>query len=103
MYRAWLCILLAACLRALLCHADEKSFLKNAKFNDGEYGNYPKHKFRTSIIEPPRLNFMEPFTNCDDGSYIFVAPRGAAAWSSFYILDHEYVLPLLLLPSNTTY
>ena len=66
-------------------------FLKNDKYNNGGYGNYPTHKFKTSTIEPPRLNFMKPFTNCDDGSYIFVSPRGAAAWSAFYILDAEYV------------
>lgn len=58
------------------------------QYNEGKYGQYPTHQFKTTIIEPPRLNFMKPFTNCDDGSYIFVAPRGNVAWSAFYILDH---------------
>ena len=88
--RAWFLAVLLAWV-ARLCWADEKSFLRNAKYNEGEFGHYPTHKFKTSVIEPPRLNFMQPFSKCDDGSYIFVSPRGNSAWSSFFILDHEYV------------
>lgn len=59
---------------------------------EGKHGTYPKHHFKTSVIEPPRLNFEEPFSKCDDGSYMFVAPRGNVVGQSFYILDLEYVL-----------
>lgn len=91
MYRA--CLWWATLLTCLLsrCRADEKSYYKDSKYNQGDYGPYPRHKFKTSIIEPPRMNFMQPFTNCDDGSYLFVSPRGNVAYSSFYIVDHEYV------------
>lgn len=75
---------------ALPTLADDKIFLKNNKYNEGEYGKYVTQKFRTSPIEPPRFNFMQPFSNCDDGSYLFISPRGNIAYSSFYIMDHEY-------------
>lgn len=74
------------------CLADDKMFLKNSKYNAGEYGKYVTQSFRTTPIEPPRINFMQPFTNCDDGSFLFIAPRGEIAYSSFYIMDHEYGL-----------
>lgn len=61
--------------------------VQSEEYNNGDFGEYPTHKFKTSSIEPPRLNFMKPFTNCDDGTYIFIAPRGYIAWSAFYILD----------------
>ena len=90
MYLHWL----SACLLSLwvsISWADEGAFHKDDDFNAGEYGIYPTHKFKTSTIEPPRINFMKEFSNCDDGSYIFVTPRGNVAYSSFYILDHECV------------
>lgn len=72
------------------CRADDKMFLKNDKYNAGEYGKYVTQHFRTTPIEPPRINFMRPFTNCDDGSYLFITPRGHEVSPSFYIMDHEY-------------
>lgn len=76
------------------CQADKPSWIKDEEFMQGKHGTYPRHHFKTSIIEPPRLNFEEPFTNnggaggrCDDGSYMFVAPRGNVVGQSFYILD----------------
>lgn len=86
-------LLLAFFLR--LCAADKPSWIKDEEFMQGGHGTYPRHHFKTSIIEPPRLNFEEPFTGegkCDDGSYMFVAPRGNVVGQSFYILDLEYVL-----------
>ena len=78
---------------------DDKTFYRNQKYNEGDFGKYPVHHFQTSDLTPPRINFMQPFTDCDDGSYIFVAPRGNVPDSSFYILDHEYAS---LLPSPWT-
>ena len=72
-----------------LAHADEPSFFKDEAFMKGDHGTYPTHKFKTSVIEPPRLNFEESFDRCDDGSYIFLSPRGNVASASFYILDHD--------------
>ena len=97
MYRAvglWTFFL--SVLWALVCRADQPSFYKDVEFMDGGRGTYPKHHFKTSIIEPPRMNFEEPFSKCDDGSYIFVAPRGNVVDQTFHILDHEYVLYVLM-------
>lgn len=80
-------LLLASCAP---CRADEKMFLQNNKYNAGEYGKYVTQSFKTSPIQPPRFNFMQPFTDCDDGSLLFIAPRGEVAYSSFYIMDAEY-------------
>lgn len=71
--------------------ADNGVFLKNSKYNSGDYGRYITQSFKTSPITPPRFNFMKPFSNCDDGSYLFIAPRGEAVEPSFFIMDHEYV------------
>ena len=65
----------------------------------GDHGTYPRHHFKTSIIEPPRLNFEASFReNCDDGSYMFVSPRGNVVGQSFYVLDLEYVLRWAMRP-----
>ena len=100
MYRAGLwTLLLAFLLSASWCGADQPSWIKDEEFMEGKHGTYPRHHFKTSIIEPPRLNFEEPFTGagkCDDGSYMFVAPRGNVVGQSFYILDLEYVLRSLV-------
>lgn len=70
--------------------ADDKVLLKNGKYNEAGYGRYVTQRFKTSPITPPRFNFMQPFSECDDGSYLFIAPRGYSANASFFIMDHEY-------------
>lgn len=92
---AWVTPFLLLLSSSLPCRADDRTFLKNNKYNAGEYGKYVVQQFKTSPIEPPRFNFMQPFSNCDDGSYLFIAPRGEIANSSFYIMDHEYEIHLL--------
>ncbi|WPH03451.1 putative oxidoreductase [Acrodontium crateriforme] len=59
----------------------------NAEYNDGRFGPYVTQSYRSSDVNSPRLNFMKPFTSCDDGSFLFVAPRGGKAGSKPYILD----------------
>lgn len=59
----------------------------DAEYNDGSYGPYVTQSYRSSDVNSPRLNFMKPFTSCDDGSFLFVAPRGGKANSTPYILD----------------
>lgn len=55
------------------CLADQQAFVNDARYNDGDYGHYPHQTFFSRAgIEAPRPNFMKPFTNCDDGSYLFV-------------------------------
>ncbi|KAK3719322.1 hypothetical protein LTR37_004541 [Vermiconidia calcicola] len=89
---AWRCLLSSSCLSlwaASTCRADEQPYLRNKEYNEAEYGRYVTQKFKTVDIEAPLLNFMRPFTDCDDGSYIFVSPRGNVPDATFYILDHE--------------
>jgi hypothetical protein len=70
------------------CSADQQAFVNDARYNDGDYGHYPHQTFFSRAgIEAPRPNFMKPFTNCDDGSYLFVSLRGNYAESKPYILD----------------
>lgn len=89
--RAWLPLFTFFLTLLSICNADDRVLIANEDYNNGFYGDYPTHTYHSSKIKPPRLNFMQPFTNCDDGSYIFLTPRGRIANSSFYILDHEYV------------
>ncbi|CAK3921670.1 Hypothetical predicted protein [Lecanosticta acicola] len=51
-------------------------FVQDALFNKGAYGLYVEQTFRSNNVTVPRLNMQQPFTYCDDGSYIFVTPRG---------------------------
>jgi hypothetical protein len=70
------------------CLADQQAFINDARYNDGDYGHYPHQTFFSRAgIEAPRPNFMKPFTNCDDGSYLFVSLRGNYAEAKPYILD----------------
>lgn len=53
-----------------------EAFLHDLDYNDGSYGQYVTQDFKTSNASATRINMMQPFTSCDDGSYIFVSPRG---------------------------
>ncbi|KAK4506138.1 hypothetical protein PRZ48_004103 [Zasmidium cellare] len=72
-----------------ICLADITPFYANDKYNKGDYGKYATQTFKSNpeVTAVPVVNFMKPFTNCDDGSYLFVAPRGAVAPSTPMILD----------------
>lgn len=92
MHRAWcICLAFLLFILPLLTCANEPPYYQSEEFNEGEYGNYPRRHYKTTTISPPRPNIMRNFSNCDDGSYIFVAPRGHQAKASFFILDHKYV------------
>lgn len=69
------------------CFADEGPLLRSSEYNDGAYGKYVTETFQTINATAPRLNIVKPFTNCDDGSLIFIAPRGEIANSSLCIFD----------------
>jgi hypothetical protein len=70
------------------CLADQQAFVNDDRYNKGDYGHFPHQTFFSRDgIESPRPNFMKPFTNCDDGSYLFVSLRGNFAESKPYILD----------------
>lgn len=72
------------------CLADQQAFINDAGYNNGDYGHYPHQTFFSrDNIESPRPNFVKPFTNCDDGSYLFVSLRGNIADAKPYILDPD--------------
>ncbi|EME86751.1 uncharacterized protein MYCFIDRAFT_116419, partial [Pseudocercospora fijiensis CIRAD86] len=69
--------------------ADEAPFHANSQYNNAELGKYVTQTFKSNphVTAVPVVNFMKPFTNCDDGSYLFIAPRGTVAESTPMILD----------------
>ncbi|CAK1361250.1 hypothetical protein CB0940_03356 [Cercospora beticola] len=71
------------------CLADQVAFHADSQYNDGKYGSYVTQIFKShpQVTAVPIVNFMKPFTSCDDGSYLFLAPRGDAADATPMILD----------------
>ncbi|GIZ37054.1 hypothetical protein CKM354_000051700 [Cercospora kikuchii] len=71
------------------CLADQVAFHADSQYNDGTYGSYVTQTFKShpQVTAVPIVNFMKPFTSCDDGSYLFLAPRGDAADATPMILD----------------
>ncbi|KAF2161150.1 hypothetical protein M409DRAFT_69991 [Zasmidium cellare ATCC 36951] len=80
---------LALLFLSTICLADVTPFYANDKYNKGSFGKYVTQTFKSNpeVTAVPIINFMKAFTNCDDGSYLFVAPRGAVAPSTPMILD----------------
>lgn len=76
-------------LVAIPCQTDQAPFYADSKYNDAEYGFYVTQTFKSSpqVTGVPVVNFMEPFTRCDDGSYLLITPRGRVAESTPMILD----------------
>ncbi|KAF2206188.1 hypothetical protein CERZMDRAFT_53706, partial [Cercospora zeae-maydis SCOH1-5] len=69
--------------------ADQTAFLADARYNKGEYGSYVTQTFKSNpqVTAAPIVNFMKPFTSCDDGSYLMICPRGTAVDPTLMILD----------------
>lgn len=76
-------------LLTIRCVADQAPFIRNSVYNSGKLGKYVTQTFLSNpkVTEVPIVNFERPFTNCDDGSYLFVAPRGNVAKATPMILD----------------
>lgn len=53
-----------------------EALIQDADYNDGAYGRYVTQTFKSANVTVPRLNMDKSFTECDDGSYLFVTPRG---------------------------
>lgn len=53
-----------------------EAFIADSDFNAGHYGGNVRQTFKSINITATRLNMQNPFTNCDDGSYLFMTPRG---------------------------
>lgn len=69
------------------CLADKEPYLNSAEYDRGDYGRYVTQTYLSSEVRSPVLNVRKPFTECDDGSYLFLAPRGAVAQRRPMILD----------------
>jgi len=74
-------------LASSLAAAHDEALFRSTEYNAGQYGEYVLQRFTSTNVTAPRLNFMRPFTNCNDGSLLFIAPRGEKANSSVCILD----------------
>lgn len=79
---------------ALLLFADrtyarDETLYQSDEYNLGGLGKYVEQTFVSTKVTAPRLNVIKPFTKCDDGSYLFLAPRGEVANSTLVILDHN--------------
>lgn len=69
---------LAICLGA----SDPNDILKPPPYgpalDKGDHGYYPVRKYVTSRLKAPQTNFIQWSSECDDGLYYFITPRG---WS----------------------
>lgn len=71
----WLqCLVSALLLTPILATRD--AYMSSREYNAGMYGPYITQTFRSSPIVAARPNFMIPYSNCDDGMKLFVAPHG---------------------------
>ncbi|KAK0253134.1 hypothetical protein LTS09_011805 [Friedmanniomyces endolithicus] len=69
----------------LLAH--EEALYRSEEYNAVQQGEYVEQHFISTNVTAPRINFMRPYDICDDGSYLFIAPRGEKTQSSVCILD----------------
>ena len=82
-----------AALGCLLLHlpssirADSPPYLADPSYERGAYGSYPSQSFLSSDLIAPRLNVLKDSPKCQDGLFIFMAPRGKALTSTPMILD----------------
>lgn len=93
-FSAWLKLWLSLPSTLLLApipysYADEEPFIADAVYNSGDLGRYVTQSYKTTKEIAPRFNINLPFTNCDDGSYIFIAPRGWVPDATLYIIDAD--------------
>lgn len=76
--------------------ATKDAYMSSGEYNQGQFGHYVTQVFRSSPVVAARPNFMVPFSNCDDGMKLFVAPRGKKvaqlAHESAMIFDTKYVI-----------
>lgn len=80
------------CALLSLCLADQEPYFQSAEYNEGVYGEYVSQKYTSADVSAPVLNIVQSFTNCDDGSYLFITPRGEKVTPTLVILDARYML-----------
>ena len=47
-----------------------------ANIDSGKHGSYPVKKFISSKLRAPQFNFLQWHSECDDGLFYFITPRG---------------------------
>jgi hypothetical protein len=69
--------------------AHDEAEYNSQEYERGQWGEYVTQTFVSSNVTAPKVNFAKAFTDpkCDDGSYLFIAPRGEKANTSVCILD----------------
>ncbi|KAK3646184.1 hypothetical protein LTR56_007199 [Elasticomyces elasticus] len=78
---------IVATLSILSTAAHDEAYHDSGRYNAGQHGDYVEQRFVSTKVTAPKLNFMRPFRNCNDGTYLFLAPRGSVMNSSVCILD----------------
>lgn len=71
--------LLAFLALGTLGAGSKDAFVRSAQYDAGDYGRYVTQTFKSSKVKVPRPNMMMPFSACNDGMKLFVAPRGEMA------------------------
>ena len=84
-YLSFACLAFLGLPSFLLAH--EEALYRSEEYNAGQHGEYVEQHFVSTNVTAPRLNLMRPYGTCDDGSYLFIAPRGEKTQSSVCILD----------------
>ncbi|KAK1149065.1 hypothetical protein N8T08_007742 [Aspergillus melleus] len=68
--------LLGLCLCSLV-QADYGPYHQSVDYDEGKFGAWPTETYRSTPIIGPTLNYLESSTQCKDGQFTMIAPRGA--------------------------
>ncbi|KAG4411521.1 hypothetical protein IFR04_015344 [Cadophora malorum] len=70
--------------------ADLEVYHNDPDFEAGNYGPYPVQTYNSTDIVSPHMNVLQWSSECDDGLYTFLTPRGGATHeASAMILDNN--------------
>ncbi|PLB52060.1 hypothetical protein P170DRAFT_348536 [Aspergillus steynii IBT 23096] len=69
---------LASALLSLcgLVQADYGPYIQSGDYDAGKFGSWPTETYRSTPIIGPTLNYLESSTQCKDGQYTLISPRG---------------------------
>lgn len=59
-----------------LVRADYGPYLQSEDYDEGKFGSWPTETYRSTPIIGPTLNYLESSTQCKDGQFTLIAPRG---------------------------
>ncbi|KAH6673390.1 ASST-domain-containing protein [Halenospora varia] len=58
--------------------ADEDFFINDVGYDDGTYGDYPQHIYKSTDVTSPKLNVLQSSPECSNDLYTMITQRG---WS----------------------